>query len=729
VLADQRGRPVQRRNSEPQFRSSSPPSLTVSSLSSLPFDSERAAANWRSFRSSLDPNVAPFSPRPNSPRPNSPPTTLNSNNKKLGVERNNSSDSGCHSDKDDGVTTSQAAMGALKLLTSRSVVNSGRGLLGSPPGLPKEDRAGLLDIWSLVESKMRTEVEKFEEDSRSPSVGPDLRSGAKEKPVDQSTVGQQPVEQQPTSSQGGSSSGSSTLSSYRSAATGSSGSEDVEGSSNGLGTGRGLSVGRSGPSRPLMPGVRPKRTDRPEDDDSVFLPSKGLVPPPFPRHSAPPRSLPVPAMITVNRPAVSKLIAPRAASAVVPNRFGLPLPIPRHPSTIHPSGGSGLLPTPDDFPPFGPLINKAPTRPPVMRAPIAMPPPVAVDLNNNQLQGEKDIIAKDPYGLRALVAALATQPNSQNLEQKSHFSFAELGFPSEFRENYFPKRHFFGSPFDNKLVNVMTDEYVKEIPADYRLSDASSRKLPEPNFRQFSSDLLFFMFYTANQDQWQIEASRELFRRGWRFLISRKIWLGCLNVAQTFRTQTSERGRYQFFNPTTWSRDFIELTIFYDDVAGLDVLPGPSVPPPQGPSLLGPALLPTPSLPSSVTYHPMVNAPPPPLNQPPPSLSAPPPPYAMMMYQQQRQQHQLQLATTAKIRAAAAAAVQAEQEMIQLQQHQQRLFIHQQASQHQNRQPTPSINPTSLLGNPPPPFSFNIGNNLPVGGHFNQDRGFVRFSY
>ena len=59
--------------------------------------------------------------------------------------------------------------------------------------------------------------------------------------------------------------------------------------------------------------------------------------------------------------------------------------------------------------------------------------------------------------------------NLQNLEQKSHFSFAELGFPSEFRENYFPKRHFFGSPFDNKLVNVMTDEYVKEIPADYRL--------------------------------------------------------------------------------------------------------------------------------------------------------------------------------------------------------------------------------------------------------------------
>ena len=38
------------------------------------------------------------------------------------VERNNSSDSGCHSDKDDGVTTSQAAMGALKLLTSKLMV-------------------------------------------------------------------------------------------------------------------------------------------------------------------------------------------------------------------------------------------------------------------------------------------------------------------------------------------------------------------------------------------------------------------------------------------------------------------------------------------------------------------------------------------------------------------------------------------------------------------------------
>ena len=58
-------------------------------------------------------------------------------------------------------------------------------------------------------------------------------------------------------------------------------------------------------------------------------------------------------------------------------------------------------------------MSNSPFRPPMMRAPIAMPPPVAVDLNNNQLQDEKDIIAKDPYGLRALVAALATQPNPQ----------------------------------------------------------------------------------------------------------------------------------------------------------------------------------------------------------------------------------------------------------------------------------------------------------------------------
>ena len=41
-----------------------------------------------------------------------------------GVERNNSSDSGCHSDKDDGVTTSQAAMGALKLQTSKLTVRN-----------------------------------------------------------------------------------------------------------------------------------------------------------------------------------------------------------------------------------------------------------------------------------------------------------------------------------------------------------------------------------------------------------------------------------------------------------------------------------------------------------------------------------------------------------------------------------------------------------------------------
>ena len=45
-----------------------------------------------------------------------------------GVERNNSSDSGCHSDKDDGVTTSQAAMGALKLQTSKLNVGNRIGI-------------------------------------------------------------------------------------------------------------------------------------------------------------------------------------------------------------------------------------------------------------------------------------------------------------------------------------------------------------------------------------------------------------------------------------------------------------------------------------------------------------------------------------------------------------------------------------------------------------------------
>jgi len=456
------------------------------------------------------------------------------------------------------------------------------------------------DIRALVDFKMKAGVEKFEEDS---TRGP--KSRVKAPPGITSTPAKPGVAPPPPKLSSTSCSSSSSSTTYRSA-------------SSSLGSSAGTArLSQSKPTLAPSGGERSGRT-RQQEDDSVFLPSKANPNyPPLPTKRAPP-------------------------------------PHPRVPPRAR--GTGALLPTPDDFPPFGPTDKhkKADN--------------FTTDLNNNnQLReaGNENDLINDQYGLRALVKAIEAQPNPSTTdpEKRSHFNLPELGFPSEFRDNFFPKRFYFASAFANKPVTVMTDT-SRNIPPEYRHGDTTGKRLPDPNLRHFSSDLLFFLFYTAIEDQFQIGAAMELFRRGWRFHKGRKIWLGCSNQAQTQRGGTYGRGRYQFFNTAKWNRDVIDLTIYYEDVAGLDLPPGP---PPQG-------VPPPPPPPRMAAPLP----PPPPTHQPPPHLSAPisapppppppPPPYAMQMYlqqQQRQQQHQ------AKMRAAAAVA---EQEMKQLQQHQQRLL-------------------------------------------------------
>jgi len=486
--------------------------MTLASTSSLPSNADK-------FRSKLDPNVAPFAPSATSKTDNKGPTRNSSSSSVI-----YSVDSGCHSDKDE---------------------------TGISP--PADGGSKAVNISALVDLKMKTGVEKFEEDSR----GYQPRS----------TAG---VTMPATSC---SSSSSSTLSSYRSAF-----SSVASAASGGSG-------------------------EKNQGDDSVFLPTKVHFPP-------------------------------------LPTKKSNPSP-PRS------SSGNGLLPTPDDFPLFGPSQKK--------------------DCYNNGVGTEVDA---DQYGLRALVKGIVTQPNplTTDPESRSHYSLAELGFPSDFRDGFFPKRHYFKSPYVNGPLTVIRAEgTVDQIPPEYRHGkDGTNKRLPKPNLMHFSSDLLFFLFYTAVEDQLQVQAACELFRRGWRFHKVKRIWLGRPDIAtaQPQRNGASERGRYQFFDVNKWGRDYIEnLTIKYEDVAGMDLPPGPPphnlVPPPPPPRLTTPS---------------QTQMPPPPVNQ----MQGPPPPYAMqqmMQYQHHRQ---------VKMRAAAAAAAAAEQEVVQLQQHQQRLQMqqHQMAAAH-----------------------------------------------
>ena len=104
-----------------------------------------------------------------------------------------------------------------------------------------------------------------------------------------------------------------------------------------------------------------------------------------------------------------------------------PLPTKKvNPPPPRSSSGNGLLPTPDDFPLFGPSQKK--------------------DCYNNGAQAAGTEGDADQYGLRALVKGIVTQPNplTTDPESRSHYSLAELGFPSDFRDGFFPKRQALG---------------------------------------------------------------------------------------------------------------------------------------------------------------------------------------------------------------------------------------------------------------------------------------------
>ena len=55
-----------------------------------------------------------------------------------------------------------------------------------------------------------------------------------------------------------------------------------------------------------------------------------------------------------------------------------------------------------------------------------------------------------------------------------------------------------------------------QVPDEYRTMNALADRLP-PVFKHLSTEVLFFLFYTAVGDTIQLIAANHLFQRGWRY--------------------------------------------------------------------------------------------------------------------------------------------------------------------------------------------------------------------
>jgi len=93
------------------------------------------------------------------------------------------------------------------------------------------------------------------------------------------------------------------------------------------------------------------------------------------------------------------------------------------------------------------------------------------------------------------------------------------------------------------------------VPDEYVVSRVVGAKLPNVKLHNCHTDLLFFLFYSYQEDYLQLVASGLLFERGWRYHKVDQVWLARWpGVSPEKKTVEWEEGLYQYFDVKVWRR-------------------------------------------------------------------------------------------------------------------------------------------------------------------------------
>ncbi|KAK9059279.1 hypothetical protein SSX86_021898 [Deinandra increscens subsp. villosa] len=107
-----------------------------------------------------------------------------------------------------------------------------------------------------------------------------------------------------------------------------------------------------------------------------------------------------------------------------------------------------------------------------------------------------------------------------------------------------------------KFSSPWSDESAKGEP-HYSVPECFNTKQSSPlsqdSFSRFSTETLFYIFYSMPKDEAQLFAANELHNRGWFYHRELRLWFSrAPNVELLVKTSTYERGCYYCFDPNTW---------------------------------------------------------------------------------------------------------------------------------------------------------------------------------
>uniref|UniRef100_A0A0C9S8H0 TSA: Wollemia nobilis Ref_Wollemi_Transcript_11227_2840 transcribed RNA sequence n=1 Tax=Wollemia nobilis TaxID=56998 RepID=A0A0C9S8H0_9CONI len=151
--------------------------------------------------------------------------------------------------------------------------------------------------------------------------------------------------------------------------------------------------------------------------------------------------------------------------------------------------------------------------------------------------------APDAFGLLGLLSVIRmSEPDLTTLALG--IDLTTLGLNLNARDNLYKT---FGSPW--------ADGPAKGEP-EYTLPQCYSQpalRLQAGYFTKFTQSTLFYIFYSMPNDEAQLYAASELYRRGWFYHKELRMWLMHVpHLEPLVKTNTYERGSYYFFDPTQW---------------------------------------------------------------------------------------------------------------------------------------------------------------------------------
>lgn len=111
--------------------------------------------------------------------------------------------------------------------------------------------------------------------------------------------------------------------------------------------------------------------------------------------------------------------------------------------------------------------------------------------------------------------------------------------------------------WDPELGGLVAGSLIESypVPEEYMVSRVVGGKLPNVKLHNCHTDLLFFLFYSYQEDYLQLVAARLLFERGWRYHKVDQVWLARWpGVTPEKKNVEWEEGLYQYFDVKVWRR-------------------------------------------------------------------------------------------------------------------------------------------------------------------------------